>query len=185
MTSNNSQEVIDHSEIKTASELLAAMRQGKDLKYYLKFGKIKIPCRVLSAFEEVEALRKAKLRAKEKAGENPDHTTLKTYESVFIMQSTLFRATSINGDVGFSESELAEMASEELQFLYDQYCSLGHLVNPEFEQIAAGEIKNMIMNVKKKSAKPSDFFTWQLAAVGKFFLEEIIPILPEDSEVGS
>lgn len=183
---SKSDEIANSSEqIMDASSLLAAMRKGQEHKFTLKYGNMKIECRPLTAMEEAQALQKAKANAREKAGKDTDLMTLKTFESVCIMQSVLFRATSINGAVGFTQIELNDMSSEELDYLYNQYISTCKVVDPEFEQLSDLEIKEMILAVKKKNKVVSDYFTWQLAEVGKFFLKEIVPILPEANELGS
>lgn len=184
---NNPQIPLSIDEIKTASptELLAAMRRGTEQSLFIKFNKIRIPVRLLTALEEAEVINKSRIRAIEKLAGNGDSNSINRMKSTFTMMSILIRATSIKGDVGFTESELTEMTSDELTFLYDQYVSVCKVVDKEFESMSHDEIKDLIMSVKKKTTLASDYYSWQHAAVGKFFLTEIVPILPEDKDLGS
>jgi hypothetical protein len=60
----------------------------------------------------------------------------------------------------------------ELDALYDQYITLQRTI--VFEKMTTEKIAELILAVKKKEKAPSDFFTWELAAIGRSFLEEVL-----------
>jgi hypothetical protein len=93
-------------------------------------------------------------------------------------------ATTIDGAPSLALGFLDALTQNELTELFDQYISINKMINPNIQLMTREEIQMVIENVKKKSAVTSDFYTWQLVAVGKFFLEAIVANLPMDNEPG-
>lgn len=165
-----------------ASELLAAMRLGNEAKLILKFKNVTIPVRILPVNDEMECILRAKKNAKAKS--DGDMETYEMFKSSFIMKAVLKRASFIDGLVGFTDPDLDAMNGDELTYLYDQYVTICKVVDVDFDALTRDEIQNILVNIKKKTSSTNDLFTWQLAAIGKFFLNEIVPNLPEANVAG-
>jgi hypothetical protein len=165
-------EGFDISNITTAKDLLAALRKGNTQTLELGLGELKVPCRLLNASEEAKIVVKAKQQARK---ENPSGVSIEVFESYEIMKAILLNATSINGMVGFPLNFLVELSQSELAELYDQYITINHTINPNFQEMKHEEIAVIVEGIKKKTVRASGLFTWQLAAVGRYFLENLLP----------
>lgn len=165
-----------------ASELLAAMRLGNSAKLKLKFRDVSVPVKLLTTNEEMESIIRAKRNAREKS--SGDNEAYEMYKSSYIMKAVLKRASSIDGLVGFTDQDLDAMNGDELTYLYDQYVTICKVIDINFDALTRDEIQGILVNIKKKTSTTKDLFTWQLAAIGKFFLTEIVPNLPEDNVAG-
>lgn len=185
MNSLNSQDKsIDINTNLDAAQLLELMRKGSDSKLVYRFGKNGIKFRVLTASEESKIVYDAKLRAKEQQRDKSDLAEYEQIKSLCIMQGVLLMSTTIDGMPNFTMDVIKSMSANELEYFYDQYTSLSKVVDPEFEKMDEEEIKRIVQSVKKKTSTEKDYFTWQLAEIGKFFLKDIVANLPEDSELG-
>ena len=91
-------------------------------------------------------------------------------------------ACNVDGVPHLPRPFLDKLTLTELEGFYDQYVTVIRQANPKFESLTSDEIVQMIVAVKKNEKTSTDFFTWQLAAIGKFYLENI---LPKDNEAGS
>lgn len=175
-------DVFDHQKITTAEDLLASLRKGNNQKLEIGLGELKVPCRLLSASEEAKIVVKAKQSA---IHQNPSGKKQEVFESYETMKAMLEAATTVNGAPGFAMGFVDALTSSELAELYDQYVTINKMINPNIQLMKREEIQAIMDDVKKKKTVTNDYFSWQLAAVGKFFLEEIVANLPTDSEPGS
>lgn len=154
---------------KTVEDQLSLARKGRKAELSLKFGDLEIPCRILGHEEEADTIASAKLKAK---AAKPEPAQAPLFESMEVMKAILMKATNLKNVQFLTPRFLKEFSSSELDSLYDQYLTLMNEVNPEFENISPEKIGEMIAAVKKKEKGPKDFFTWQLAAIGRLFLQE-------------
>jgi hypothetical protein len=156
----------------TAQELLAALRSGNNQKLELTVGLAVIPCRLVNAIEEAGII----VRAKPKADKiNPDGIKRELIESVCIQKDILAAATTINGMPGLPLGFLDLLTNPELEAIYDQYISLCHTINPNIQSLSQDEILQVVDGIKKKSLSTKNLFSYQLAEVGKFFLDVVLP----------
>lgn len=170
-------------ELKTAEDLLAALRRGNSNKALeIGLGDLKVPCRLLSAVEELRVVQKAKMDAFKA---NPSGTDREIDESYASIKAILFHACTINGAPGLPQKLLDLMSKSELLELHDQYESINHTINPNFEELKPDQIAQIVQDIKKKKTQVSDYYSWQLAAIGKFFLAEVLPTLRMDNAAGS
>jgi len=167
--------------IQTAETLLEALRKGQTQKLELGLGALKIPCRLLNASEEAIIVVKAKQKA---LLSNPTGMKQEVFESYEAMKGILKASTSIEGTVGFNDRFLEALSASELAYIYDQFVSLNHTINPNFQNFSAQEINDLVEGIKKKTVDVNSLFTYQLAGVGKWCLTNILK-LPTDSEPGS
>ena len=65
------------------------------------------------------------------------------------------------------------MSSDELVEFYDTYMNEVKFANPNFEALNAEQIAQMIDDVKKKKTKAKDYYTWQLAEIGRYCLNHL------------
>ncbi|MGZ3686702.1 MAG: hypothetical protein ACXWPM_00045 [Bdellovibrionota bacterium] len=154
----------------STDELLAAMRLGKDQELWLKIGDKEIPCRILSHSDESSAMARGKKRALEK---EPSGKVDLGEQSAEVMKAVLFAATNVKSVQYLATEFLNRLSGAALDSLYDQYVSLMREVNPQFEKLSVERLGEIITSVKKKEKAPRDFFTWELAAIGRSYLEEI------------
>lgn len=167
----------------TADDILARIRGGRDADLKIQIGDYEAPCRVLPSSEEQKLIMTAResVRAKfEKTNASPE--TIEQAISDEVMKSILSAGCTVKGTPYLAPAVLAMMSSVEISVAFDAYQSAVRMVNPKFESLSRDEIAELISAAKKKSSPTSDFYTWQLAAIGKFFLEEV---LPKVSEPGS
>lgn len=155
----------------TPDQQLAAMRRGQNKDLTLKCGGLDIPCRILSNSEESIATANARAVARRA---NADGTHDPAAEAAEIMKAVLLKATNVHSIQYVATIFLNALSSAELGAFYDQYVTLMNTVNPEFENVSVDRIGAMIAAVKKKEKVPKDFFTWELAAIGRFFLDEVL-----------
>lgn len=153
---------------KTAEEQLNLMRQGYKAELRIKLGGLEIPVRLMSAIEEADTIANAKTGLK-----IPDQADPKLHVSIAVMKAVLEKAANVDGVPYLSRKCLDGMTHQELNALYDQYLTVCDSVNPEFEDLEAKQISDMIVAVKKNEKAPTDFFTSDLAAIGRFFLVQI------------
>lgn len=165
-------------EIVTVEEQLRRMREGyqaRDLK--LQYGGLEIPCRLITHLEEANAISNAKAQLKV-----PDHADRRLFESVAVMKAILNLACTVDATPYASMGFLDKLTSNELEALYDQYMTIKNTMDPKFETLSPEQVGELVAAVKKNQKTSSDFFTWQLAAIGRFFLDHL---LPKDSVAGS
>ena len=165
----------------SAAELLAALRSGNTQVLELAVGVAKVPCRLINAGEEAKLIVQAKSKASK---QNPNGVKLELFESVQLMKDVLASATTIDGAPGLPMGFLDELTSQEIEALYDQYITLNRTINPNIQTLSQDEINELIGGIKKKSLSTKNLFSYQVLAVGKYFLDVIIPSLPTDSVPG-
>lgn len=156
---------------KTLEEQLAAARKGPKQDLFLTLGDLEIPCRILGHREEAATIANAKMAARKS---KPETGQAQLFESMEVMRAILMKVTNVKSVQHLTPLFLNELSSAELDSLYDQYLTLMNTANPEFEKMSSAKIGEMIAAVKKKEMAPRDFFTWQLAAIGRCYLEEIL-----------
>jgi hypothetical protein len=161
----------------TAEDQLRLMRSGYKAELELKYGQLKVPCRLMSALEESATITNAKKKLKV-----PNESDRKLLESIAVMKAVLVAACTVDDVPHLSLSFLDKLTDTELDALYDQFMTIKETADPEFEKLSPDQVRELVSAVKKKEKATRDLFTWQLAAIGKFFLDEI---LPAASEAGS
>lgn len=167
--------------IKTVDQLLEALRKGSNQKLEIGLGELKVNCRLISAKEEVNIMVKAKQKALK---ENPTGLKQEVFEAQQVMRSMISAATTISGAPQLPDAFLDALSSEELSELYDQYISINHTVNPNLQGMSHEEIMGVVQDVKKKSRTSKDLYSYQLQAIGKYFLDVILANLPTVNERG-
>lgn len=154
--------------IVSVEDQLALMRQGLKAKMELKLGGLVVSCRLLSMTEEATVISNAKKNLKVPEGHAAD-----LFEGCAVQKAILNAASTVDGVPQLSLGLLDKMTDIELGGLYDQYLSVKASVDPEFETMPADRIVALIQDVKKKEIALKDLYTWQLAAIGKFFLDQL------------
>lgn len=172
----------DLSSITTADALLAKLREGNSQKLEIGLGALKVPVRLLNAVEEATVQAQAEQRS---VKENPQGLKKEIFEAQCVMKAILQAATTIKGAPGLPGGFLDMLTHVELAELYDQYITLNHTINPNVQSLSQDELLALVESVKKKERAASDFYTYQLAAIGKFFLASILPMLATVNERGS
>lgn len=153
---------------RTVEEQLAAMRSGYKVDLRIKIGGLEIPVRLMPADEEASVIANAKLQVKV-----PEKVDSRLQTASAIMKAILVAAANVDGTPYLSQKFLKELSHQELNSFYDQYVTLCDSVNPEFEALSNEKIAEMIVAVKKKEKAANDFFTSDLAAIGRYFLAQI------------
>lgn len=171
-----------YQSINTVEDLLAAMRRGNSQALEIMAGDTPLPVRLLSAHEEATIAVKSYLAALKA---NPSSHKQELFEAQSTMKQILFAALTIDDVPMVAFHIIDKMPSPVLGNLYNQYVTLNNSLNPSFEDMKPEEIAAIIDNVKKKKAVASDFYTYQLAGIGKYFLQAVIPNLQTDNEPGS
>lgn len=173
----------DTAKLVTAADLLAALRKGEsqDQPLEIGLGELKAPCRLLNAAEELRIVVTATQRARQG---NITGEKLEISISYAVMSDILTAACTVNGH-SLPQGFLEMLSAKELSALYDQYTDLNYVVNPNLPELTTEEIGELIDGVKKKNVNPKNLFSYQLRAVGKYFLDVIIPSLQMVKERGS
>jgi hypothetical protein len=158
----------------TAEEQLDLMRQGYKVALELKVGALTVPCRLLPANEEAAAIATAKRDLKV-----PSEEMRPQFEGLEIQRAILKAATTVDGTPFLSQRFLEAASAVELEVLYDQYVTKVREASPEFETLTIQQINEYVLAVKKKERTSRSFFTWEHAAIGRYFLEVILPAVSE------
>lgn len=175
------QESVSLAGIQTAEDLLSLLRKGNSQKLEIGLGDLKVPCRLLSATEEATIIVKASQEAMKK---NPSGMKQEVFEAHETMRAILQAATTIDTVPGLPARFLPMLTGTELVSLYDEYVTLNHTINPNVQEMSVDEINEMVDSIKKKTKAAKDFYTWQLAAAGRYFLAVIVN-QPTGSGAGS
>jgi len=152
----------------TAEEQLKLLRSGYAEQHELKLGDLVLPCRLMPAQEEAAIIGNAKASVKA-----PSEAHRGLFESMAVMKEILFQACMVDKTPYASKRFLDGLTDVELDALYDQYMTIKETANPQFEKLSPAKIGELFEAVKKKERSSKDFFTWQLAAIGKFCLDQI------------
>lgn len=160
--------------IVTVADQLKMMRKGYKQDLELVYNDLKVPVRLMSASEQGAAIANAKTKVKVVHESQRD-----LLESLEVMKSVLEKAALVEGTPRLSREFLDHLTDFEIEQLFEQYQTICRTVNPGFEQLSETEIVAMIRDVKKKAKSSKDFYTWQLAAIGKYFLDTILPMVNE------
>jgi hypothetical protein len=170
------------NEIDSAEKLLAYLRRGQNQKLEIGFEDWKIPCRIISAGEMLKLQVRGEMRAREL---NPTGEKMEAYIAFETMKLVLDSATTIDKKSFFSRSFLDGLPNNIIESLYDQYITIINVINPNIQSMSNGDIMKIVDDIKKNKTVTKNYFTYQLAEVGKFFLEEILPLIPMGKDVGS
>jgi hypothetical protein len=161
----------------TVEERLKKMRSGYDQHPELIYGLLHIPCRIMNASEEARVIAAAKNNFKA-----PTENDRKYSEGPEIMKAVLETGCTVDGVQHADREFLKELSSAELEELHDQYIGVLRTSNPTLQALSQDQIVEIITEVKKKEKASSDFYTYQLAAIGRYFLDRILPMA---SDAGS
>lgn len=134
----------------------------------IKAGKLKVPVRLLNATEKVTIIGQAELNL-----QIPDGVDPKLFKSLEVMKGVLIAGGTVDGVPRLSRRFLDLLSDSEIGHMYDEYETLCKTSNPEFRNLSGDQLMGLVNAVKKKEASPSDYFTWQLAEIGRFFLENL------------
>ncbi len=148
--------------------LLEKMRAGYKLPLVLKYNGLEVQARLLPGEELANAISNAKSQLK-----IPDGHTGDLLESQAVMKAVLKAATHVDNTPQLGDKFLNMLTNEELVNLHDQYESLVKTVNPSINELGDAEIAEIIGEIKKKDAKANDYYMWQLAAIGRYFLDRL------------
>lgn len=162
-------------QIITTEDRLKKMRAGRDENLCLKYNDLEIPCRLLNAGEKAKLIYKAKQKVK-LPGSEGDKVFSESYE---VMVAILVEACTIGGIPYANEDFTRSLTEPELVYLFDQYETILNTINPQFERLTDAQKIEIIENVKKKNATSSDYYTWQLAEIGRYFLDRVLPMVKE------
>ena len=179
---NSHGEPLDLNNVVTTDQLLGKIRKGNDQKLEIGLGDLKVPCRLLSAVEEATLTVKAKQSALKL---NPTGLKQEVFEAFEVMKAILGAATIINGAPQVPLGFYDKLTEPELSTLYDQYVSLNHTINPNLQELTSEQINSIVEEVKKKNLNSKGLYSYQLAGIGKYFLDVIIPSLQMVKEHGS
>lgn len=158
------------SEIQSTADILKKIRSGYKADLKLKYGDYEIPCRLMAASEERSVIGSARVGVKVVHEGSRDLD-----ESLAVMKAVLQRGCTVENTPYLSKDVLDNLTNGEIQELFDQYTTTCNTVNPEFESLSASQVIDLINEIKKKNQKASDLFTWQLAAIGRYFLDDFLP----------
>jgi len=165
----------DTLDLLTAEDLLSALRKGngQDKPLQIGFGDLKVPCRLISAPEELKIVVNATQRAR--AG-NITGEKLEISISYAVMTDMLYAACRVNNTF-LPQGFLELLSSKELAALYDQYTDLNSTVNPNLPELSTEEVFQLVEGIKKKTLFTKNLYSYQLRGVGKYFLDVVIPSL--------
>jgi hypothetical protein len=170
------------AKMKQAEDLLQALRKGNSQKLEIGIADCKFPVRLINAKEKALII----LQAKQAAGkQNPTGLEQRYFDAIETQKRVLTAATTINGAPALPLGFLDMLTERELEELYDQYETISRMVNPNLQELSAEQILQIVDGIKKKSLNTKGLYTWQLAEVGRYFLDVIIPSLPTDKDSGS
>lgn len=159
---------MDEQKDNSPESLLARLREGYKQKLEIKVGGLSVPCRILPADESVKAISNAKFKLKIPEGHEPE-----LLESIAIQKSILKAGCTVDEIPYLHDRLLDKLSSDELAQLYDAYMLEVKFVNPEFETLNAEQVAGMIDDVKKKKTTAKDYYSWQLAEIGRYCLNHL------------
>lgn len=157
--------MISHDEVITIESRLEKMRAGIKNELKIKLGEFEIPVRLLPSSEELKVIQTAKMEV----AKSPPQFEFKLVEAMAVMKGTL---AAVAGQY-LPVELLNQLTTVEIEGLYDQYQSVCRSINPNYEKLSDEDATAMIAAVKKKEQKVTDFYTYQLAGIGRFFLEAL------------
>jgi hypothetical protein len=175
-------EVVDIKKIQTAEELLSFLRKGNAQKFEIGYEGWMVPCRLLSAGEMLKISIRSSQAAKLKT---PNGANAEQFIAIETMVLVLDKATTIEGAPNFAMGFLEGLPETILSDLYDQFLTINNAINPSIQHMKPEDIKKLVEDVKKNKTTTKNYYTYQLAEVGKFFLTEILPVLLTDNDVGT
>lgn len=161
----------------SAKDQLEKLRAGQNQKLEIKYGELVVRCRILSADQLADAMENGRSAVKLPKGTSEDHQIQK--RSTAVCKSVLRVGTTVNNTPYLNDEFLDNLSSAELEILYDQYLLLLNQVNPEYDKLSEDEILVLIARVKKKTTLSSSLTSYQLAEIGRYFLEIMLPQVNE------
>jgi len=179
--SNQQSSAVNLDEIVTAEDLLAKLRKGNEQKLEIGLGDLKIPVRLINAKEESTIIAKAEIKALK---DTPQGNKKDIFEAQQIMKDLLYSASQVHGSPGLPMRFLEALSHKELTTLFDQYVSLNNTINPNIQDLSESEIAEIVDGLKKKQKTVNDLYSWQLAALGRFFATKVLPLLQTANEPG-
>ena len=97
-------------------------------------------------------------------------------EAIAVQKAVLKAGCTVGGVPYLPDALLNDLGSDELSKLYDLYMLEIKFVDPKFEALEMEQILEIVESVKKKKTAAKDYFTWQHAAIGRYFLAKILPM---------
>lgn len=169
--------------LQDADSFLAAIRKGpnQDKPLEIGLGQFKAPCRLISAAEELRIVVNATIRAKK---ENINGEKLEVSISYAVMTDVLYEACKV-GNSFLPPGFIERLSAKELAALYDQYTDLNYILNPNLQELSTEEILEILDGVKKKTLSVKSLYSYQLRAIGKYFLDVLLPSLLMARDSGS
>lgn len=162
------------SNITTADDQLSKLRAGNNQDLTIKYNDFKIKVRLMPALEFATVVAQSKAEVKA-----PIIEARVGFESLAMMIGILSAATTINNSPQLANGFLDKLTASELECLFDSYIDIIQKVDPEFEAMPLERVAALIEEAKKKALPSSNFTTCQHAAIGAYFLDEILPAVKE------
>ncbi len=157
--------MMENKQDNSVEALLERMRAGYNQDLFIEYNDLKVEARLLPGGEMATVISNAKSKLK-----IPDGHDRKMLEGQAVMKSVLKAATTIGVTTSLGDRFLDLLTNEELVAIHEQYESKVKTINPNIDNFTTDQIAEVIVRIKKKTAKPSDFYMWQLAAIGSYFL---------------
>lgn len=154
--------------------LLERLRSGYKTELEIKMGGLRVPCRIMPSEESVKTISNAKFELKIPEGHDRE-----LLESIAVQKAILKNGCTVDGITYLHERLLDKLSSDELGQLYDVYMSEIKFVNPDFKALTETEVAQMIEDVKKKKTQAKDYYTWQLAEIGRYCLINLFQMVKE------
>lgn len=172
---NSQGDAFSSRSIVTAEDLLKQLREGNTQKLEIGLGALKLPVRLINAKEEATIMAQAQIKAQK---DTPLGVKKEIFEAQQTMKDILYQATRTETSPGIPLSFLEQLSNEELSNLFDQYVSINHTINPNIQSMTEDQMMEIVDGIKKKSLDVKSLYIWQLAEIGRLFLEKIVPKLP-------
>ncbi len=159
-------------ESKSVEDILRDFRKGyKDCKF--TYGDWSCPFVPLNADEENAILIQTE------SSSNFPNEQVKRMKLPLMQMKKLMLTAANKQATNMTQGFLDALSSTEIEVLYDQYITGCHQVNREFEDLTQDQFNEILASVKKNPAKVSDLSIFQLKAIGKYFLAEILPTVKD------
>ena len=163
----------------TWQSVLEKIRTGYSQKLKIRVGELEMSCRVISAKEQYNIAGKVAQDIALNMGATQDRKSQEMRESIEYQKNVLKSATQFGQKSEQIDRFWDLLPASALSSAFDRYDVLLKEIDPEFEDLDLEKIGDMMSRVKKKSATWRDFYTTDLAAMGRYFLETISAVAKE------
>lgn len=172
----------DKNETWTPEQTLQMIRKGYSEKLKFFVADLELKCRVLSAREQYQIMGRVKTEMLNNPGVTQDEGSLEMRKTVEYQKAILRAATTHGMQSEVDPRFWDHLPSSVLANAFDRYNTILREIDPEFEKLDTEKITEMMSLVKKKECTWRDFYTSDLAVMGRYFLETLSAM---DSAPGS